>query len=103
MKLDNLNCRGPQKSLSYKLCSPFALATSFRSSLFHFLAKFSKIVRFSSHVKRNKMKLSLLYKNVNTSSHRKSNAMALTAVYQFELRLKVRDMPSKLSLPRHYL
>jgi len=46
------------------------------------------------------MKLSLLHKNVNTSSHRKGNLLALTAVYQFELWLKVRDMPSKLSWPR---
>jgi len=37
------------------------------------------------------------HKNVNTSSHRKGN---LTVVYQFELWLKVRGMPSKLSLPR---
>ena len=46
------------------------------------------------------MKLDLLHKNVMISSHRKGNFVALTTVYQFELWLKVRDMPSKLSLPR---
>jgi len=42
----------------------------------------------------------VIHKNVNTSSHRKGNLVALTTVYQFDLWLKVRDMPSKLSLPR---
>ena len=57
-------------------------------------------MRFSSHVKRKPTKLSLLHKNLNTSSHREGNLVALTTVYLFELRLKVRDMSSKLSLPR---
>jgi len=47
------------------------------------------------------MKLSSLHKNVNTSSHIKGNFVALTTVYQFELWLKVLDMPSKSSLTRH--
>ena len=56
------------------------LASPIRSNVFHFLAKVSKIceIFFSCE----KMKLSLLHKNVNTSSHRKDNLVALTAVYQ---------------------
>jgi len=106
------NCKGTtKKSLSYerfelwvmlsRCCSHVAtVACSSRFSVPHFLAKISKIARFSLYVKQKKMKLSLLHKNVNPSSHRKGNLMALTAVYQFELWLKVRGMPSKLSLPR---
>jgi len=76
------------------------IASPFRSSVFHFLAKLSKICEiFFSHEKKT-MKLSLLHKNVNTCIHRKGNLMALTMVYQFELGLKVEDKPSKLSLPR---
>jgi len=75
---------------SYELCSPFALigvmlslclnhvaivASLFRSSVFHFLAK----LFFTREEKT--MKLSLLHKNVNTSSHIKGNLMALTAVF----------------------
>ena len=60
------------------------VASPFRSSVFHFLAKLSKIcVIFFSY--KNTIKLSLLHNNVNTSSHRKGNLMAPTAVYQFEL------------------
>jgi len=76
------------------------VASPFRSSIFHFLAKRSKTCQIFSCEKKKTMKLSLSHKNVNTSSHRKGNLMALTAVNQFELWLKVRDMPSKLSLPR---
>jgi len=84
------------------LCISYAasVASLFRSSIFHFLAKLSKIGEIFFSCEKKTMKLSLLHKNVNTSSHRKGNLMALTAVYQFELWLKVRDMPSKLSLPR---
>jgi len=63
--LDNSNCRGPPKkvwvvkSLSYELCSPFAL-----------------------------------------DMWPKGNLVALTTVYLFELWLKIRDMPRKLSLAR---
>jgi len=100
-----------QKSFSYEkfeLCvmlsfcfSHAATVTSpFRSSVFHFLAKLSKICQIFFSCEKKKMKLSLLHKNVNTSSHRKGNLMALTPVYQFELWLKVQDMPSKWSLPR---
>jgi len=70
------------------------VASPFRSSVFHLLAKLSKICE----KKINEVKL--LHNNVNISSHRKGNLVALTAVYQFELLLKVRDMPSKLSLAR---
>jgi len=72
------------------------VASSFRYSVFHFLAKLFKICKIFFSCENKTM-------NINTSSHRKGNFMALTAVYQFELWLKVRDMPSKLSLPRHGL
>jgi len=51
----------------------------FSSSVFHFLAKLSKMCEIFLCEKK-KMKLSLLHKNVNTSSHIKGNLMALTAV-----------------------
>jgi len=76
------------------------IASPFHSCVFHFLAKFSKICEIFFSCEKKTMKLSLLHKDVNTSSHKKSNLMALTTVYQFELWLKVRDMSSKLSLPR---
>jgi len=115
--LDNSNCREPpkkvwvMKSLSYEkfeLWVMFSLCFShvatvvspFRSSVFHFLAKLSKICEIFFSCEKKTIKLSLLHKNVNTSSHSKGKLMALTKVYQFELWLKVRDMPSKLSLPR---
>ena len=85
------------------LCSSHVtiMASPFRSSVFHFLAiNFLKFVRFSSHMKRKTLRLSLLHKKVNISSHRKGNLVALTTVDQLEVWLKVRDMPSKLSLPR---
>jgi len=63
----------------------------FRSSVFHFLAKLSKICEIFFSCEKKTMKLSLLHKNLNTSSHRKGNLMALTTVYQFELWLKVGD------------
>jgi len=109
--LDNSNCKGPGKGLSYErfelwvmlsLCFNHVttVASPFCSSVFHFLAKQFKICEiFFSCVKKT-MKLSLLRNNVNTSSHIKGNLMALTIVYQFELWLKIRDMPGKLSLPR---
>ena len=98
--LDNSNCRGPPKSLSYKkfelwvmlsLCiSHVAIVMSpFRFSVFHSLAKLSKMCD-----------IFLCEKNVNISSHRKGNLIALTTVYQFDLWLNLRDIPSKLSLPR---
>ena len=90
--------------MSYALslgCSHVAtVASAFRSSVFHFLAKLSKICEIFFSCEKKTMKLSSLHKNVNTSRHRKGNLMALTTVYQFELWLKVRDKPSKLSLPR---
>jgi len=76
------------------------VASPFSSSVFHFLAKLSKIREIFFSCEKKTTKLSLLHKNVNTSSHRKGNLMALTTVYQFELRQKVWDIPSKLSLPR---
>ena len=66
----------------------------FPSSVFHFLAKLSKSEIFLPCEKKE-MKLSLLRKNINASSHRKGNLMALTAAYQFELWLKVWDIPCK--------
>jgi len=65
------------------------VATPFRSSVFYLLVKLSKICE-----------IFLLHKNVNVSSHRKDKLVALTAVYQFELQLKVRNVPSKLPLLR---
>jgi len=101
--LDNSNCRGSPKSLSYQtfdLCSPIALAVGspFRSNIFHFLAKLSKTCEIFFSREKKTMKSSFLRKNVNTSSHRKGNFMTQTPVYQ--LLLKVGDMPSKFSLPR---
>ena len=61
------------------------VASSFRSSVFHFLAKLSKICEIFFSGGKNTMNLSLLHRNVNTSSHRKGNLMALTTVYQFKL------------------
>ena len=61
------------------------LGNPFRSSVFHFLAKLSKISKIFFSCEKKTMKLSLLHKNVNTSGHRKGNLVALTAVYQFEL------------------
>jgi len=57
------------------------VVSPFRSSVFHFLAKICEI--FFPCEKT--MKLSLLYKNVNTSSHRKGKLIALIAVYYFKL------------------
>jgi len=85
-----------QKSLSYEnfelsvmlsLCFSHVatIASPFHSSVFHFLAKLSKICEIFFLCAKKTMKLSLLHKNVNTSSHRKGNLMALTAVDQFEL------------------
>ena len=81
------------------------VASSSRTSVFHFLAKlFLNLWDFllmwekkRSSCEKTTMKLSLLHKSCNTCSHRKSNLMALTTVYQFELWLKIRDMFSKLS------
>jgi len=61
------------------------VVSPFRSSVFHFLAKLSKICEIFFSCEKKTMKLNLLHKNVNTSSHRKGNLLALTAVYQFEL------------------
>jgi len=55
------------------------VASPFRSSVFHFLAKLSKICEMFFSCEKKKMSL------LNISSHRKGNLMALTAVYQFEL------------------
>jgi len=55
------------------------IASLFHASVFHFPAKLSKLCEIFSHVKRKKMKLSLLHKNLTTSSHRKGNLMVLTA------------------------
>jgi len=45
----------------------------FRSSVFHFLAKLSKICEIFFSCEKKTLKLSLLHTNVNTSSHRKGN------------------------------
>jgi len=86
--------------LSLCLCHVATIASQFRFSVFHFLAKLSKICEILLLCEKKRMKLSLLYRSVNTSSRRKGNLMALTTVYQFELWLKVRDIPSKLPLPK---
>jgi len=91
--LDNSNCRGPPKSLSYEkfelwimlsLCFGHVptVLSPFCSSVFHFLAKLSKICEIFFSYEKKTMKLSLLHKNVNTISHRKGNLVALTTVYQ---------------------
>jgi len=104
--LDKSNCRGPPRfelwvMLSFCFSHVVTVVSPVRSSVLQFLAKLSKICKIFFSCEKKTMTLSLLHKNVNTSSHRKGNLMALTAVYQFELWLKVLDMPSKLSLPRH--
>jgi len=76
------------------------VASPFRSSVFHFLATRSKICEIFFSCEKKTMKLSLLHNNVNTSSHIKGNVMALPPSCQFELWLKVWDVPSTLSLPR---
>ena len=57
------------------------VASPVRSSVFHFLAKHSKIWEIVFSCEKKTMKLSLLHKNVNTSSHIKGNLMAQTAVF----------------------
>jgi len=61
------------------------VASPFRSSVFYFLAKLSRIFEIFFSCERKTKKLSFLNKNVNTSGHRKGNLIALTAVYLFEL------------------
>jgi len=61
------------------------VASPFRSSVFHFLSKLSKICELFFSWEKKTMKLSLSHKNVNTSSLKKGNLLALTAVYQFEI------------------
>ena len=61
------------------------VASPVRSSVFHFLAKLSKICEIFFSCDKKTMKLGSLCKNVNTSTHRKGYLMALAAVYQFEL------------------
>jgi len=58
-----------------------SIASLFCSSVFHFLAKLSKIREIFFSREKKTMKLGLLRKNVNTSSHIKGNLMALTAVF----------------------
>jgi len=61
------------------------IASPHRPSVFHFLAKLSKICAIFFSCGKNPIKLTLLYKNANTFSHIKGNLKALTAVYQFEI------------------
>ena len=60
------------------------IASSFRSSVFHFLVKLPEICEIFFPCEKKTMKLSLLHMTVNTSSYIKGNLMALTVVYQFE-------------------
>jgi len=60
------------------------IASPFHSSVFHFLAKLSKLCEIFFSCEKKEMMLCLLHKNVNISSHRKGNLMPQTAVYQFE-------------------
>jgi len=55
------------------------VASPFSSSVFHFMAKLSKICEILFSCEKT-MKLSLLHRNVNTSAQIKGNLMALTAV-----------------------
>ena len=80
------------KSLSYELymlslcfTQVTTVVSPFRSSVFHVLAKRSKICEIFFSCEKKTMKLSLVHKNLNTSSHIKGNLMALTAVHQFDL------------------
>jgi len=82
------------------LSALWVTASPFHYSVSYFLAKLSKICETLFSCDKERLELSLLHKNVNTSSHRKGNLMALTTVYQFKLWLKVRYIPSQLSLPR---
>ena len=95
---------GDHQKLSYEkfelwvmlsLCfSHLATAASpFHSSVFHFLAKLSKIceIFFSYEKKNNEVKL--VTQECEQSSHRKGNLVAV------EWWPKVRDVPSKLSSP----
>jgi len=56
------------------------VASPFRSSVFHFLAKQFKICEIFFSCEKKTMKLGLLHKNVNTSSHIKGKLIALIAV-----------------------
>jgi len=56
------------------------IVSPFRSSVFHFLAKLSKICEIFFSCEKKIMKLSLLHKNVNISSHIKGNLVALTGL-----------------------
>jgi len=57
------------------LCSSHVatITSPLHSSVFHFLAKLSKIYEMFFSCEKKTMKLRLLHKNVNTSSHRKGN------------------------------
>ena len=68
--------------LSLSFSHVATVASPFRSSLFHFLAKLSKICEIFFSCEKKTMQLSLLHKNAITSSHRKGNLVALTTVYQ---------------------
>jgi len=57
------------------------VASLFRSSVFHFLGKLSKICEIFFSREKKTIKLSLLHNNVKTSSHINGNLMALTAVF----------------------
>jgi len=67
---------------SYELCSPYVatVASLFRYSVFHLLAKLSKTCEIFSLSEKKTMKLSLLHKNVDTSSHIKGNLKPPTVV-----------------------
>jgi len=71
--------------LSFYFSHMATVASLFRSSVFDFLAKLSKICEIFFSCEKKRIKLSLLHKKVNTSSHKKGNLMGLTTVYQFEL------------------
>ena len=80
------------------LCSPYVatIASPFRSSVFHFLAKLPKICKIFFSCAKRTMKLSLLHKNVNTSSHRKGN---LTALISSSYDLKFEIFPANYHYP----
>jgi len=100
--------------LEPELCSPFALtrvmlslrfnhvatvASLFRSSVFHFLAKLSTICEIFFSREKKTTKLSLWPKNVNISSHIKGNLRALTAVFSSSYDWKFEICPANYHYP----
>jgi len=104
--LDTSNCRGPPKMfelwvmLSLCFSHVATVASPFRFSVFHFLAKLSKICEIFFSCKKKNNEVKFVTRECTHISHRKGNLVTLTTIEQFQLWLKVRDIPCKLSFPR---